>query len=185
MLDNKDISLDDFPTALDAPISSSKPLIYFNPTPITISTIDELITQISSYFDYCNTNKENPTFTGLALNVGFTRQRLRKFPIDNPDHPFSPFLSKAMAYIVEFAEKQLFEPKSSAGTAFWLKNNDDWQDKHDINVTQQRSMVDVLAEIKNISTSSSTSSSTTSDLKKDYKDLFIEGEVTDTSLIST
>jgi hypothetical protein len=141
--DNFDLE-EDFPDNL--PAISTSPLINYDPTPITLNPNDKdaLILAISSYFDFCNTYKENPTFSGLGLHLGLSRHKLRSFPEDSP---LFPYIDKARQYIVDFAEKQLFEPKSSAGTAFWLKNNDDWQDKHDLSISKSRNMIDILEEI--------------------------------------
>ena len=122
--------------------------INYNPEPVVIDTKEALIAHISAYFDYCNTFHESPTFTGLALNLGMNRTTLRHYPQNNPKHEFSPIIEKALNYIVDYAEKQLFQPKSAAGVQFWLKNNDDWQDKHDISVSKAPTMMDILEDIQ-------------------------------------
>ena len=123
---------------------SIKKTIDFSPNIKTISSIEELINVISAYFDIVNQNITKPTFTGLALSLGITRQQLLDFPENNP---YYPVVLKAKQYIVDYVEQQLYEPKSSAGTAFWLKNNDGWVDKQEVSVTHHKTMKDIISEI--------------------------------------
>jgi hypothetical protein len=119
-------------------------VIDYSPNPNQPLSVQDLINTISAYFDLVNRQNSSPTFTGLAMSVGLNRKQLKDFPSNNP---FSPYLERAKQYVIDFAEKQLFEPKSSAGVAFWLKNNDDWVDKTEVNLTNSKTMKEIIDEI--------------------------------------
>ena len=122
-------------------------LINYSPKQVTFQNEPELINRISSYFDYCNTIPHSPTFSGLALHLGFSRTKLKNFNQNHPQSPFAPIIEKAKQYIVDYAEQQLFSPKSSAGVVFWLKNNDDWVDKTDLQLSHAKTIGEIVDEI--------------------------------------
>jgi len=122
-------------------------LINYSPKQVTFQNEDELINRISGYFDFCNTNSKSPTFTGLALHLGFSRTKLKNFPTNHPESPFAKIIEKAMQYIIDYAEQQLFSPKSSAGVIFWLKNNDEWVDKTDLQLSHAKTIGEIVDEI--------------------------------------
>ncbi len=129
------------------PPTTRSGLLKFEPsTPIEIKTKEDLINTITLYFNTIAENETLPTFTGLALFLGITRAKLLDLPQNNN---FTPIIERAKQIITDFAEKQLFMPKSAAGVQFWLKNNDNWVDKQDISITKPKTMIDILQEIEN------------------------------------
>lgn len=122
-------------------------LINYSPKQVTFQNEAELINRISSYFDFCNSNSKSPTFSGLALHLGFSRTKLKNFSSNHQQSPFAPIIEKAKQYIIDYAEQQLFSPKSSAGVVFWLKNNDDWVDKTDLQLSHAKTIGEIVDEI--------------------------------------
>jgi hypothetical protein len=136
---------DDFDVLAEQQVDTKRQIIKFNPTHTEIKTKDDLTQVIASYFDYINQNDEIPTFTGLALTLGISRYKLLSLPQDND---FTPIIEKAKQYIVDYAEKQLFLPKSAAGIQFWLKNNDNWVDKQEVSISKSKTMLEIIEELE-------------------------------------
>ncbi len=117
----------------------------FSLSPVVIETEQDLSDIITSYFVSCESQGLSPTFTDLAAILNISRHQLIDFPIT---HKFSPIVNKAKQFITAFAERQLFLPKQSTGVQFWLKNNDNWQDKSEVTVTKAKSMLDIINDIE-------------------------------------
>jgi hypothetical protein len=83
---------------------------------------------VDEYFDLRREEKEPPTWTGLALHLGFeSRQSLQDY---KEKEGFSYPIKKALARIEDTYEKALFN-KNAAGPIFALKNFN-WKDKQEI-----------------------------------------------------
>lgn len=121
-------------------------IITYSPINSEITTTTELVNVISSYFKSLEVNNTPPTVSGLGLFLNMSRYQLKTFP---QSHPFAPFIKKALQYIEEYAERQLFEPKPPTGVMFSLKNNFDWQDKTEIQLTHNKSMAEIIEELNN------------------------------------
>jgi hypothetical protein len=130
----------------DEPLPKRGLLKFQSTLPYEIKTKEDLITTIELYFNTIVDQETAPTFTGLAMMLGITRTRLINLPTNNS---FTPIIERAKQVITDWAEKQLFMPKSAAGVQFWLKNNDGWVDKQDISITKPKTMIDILQEIEN------------------------------------
>lgn len=89
---------------------------------------EEFEKQVDAYFVACEIAKTNPTWTGLALNLGFeSRQSLQDYK-NKPEFSYS--IKKALARIEENYEQGLFS-RNPAGSIFALKNFG-WKDKQEV-----------------------------------------------------
>jgi hypothetical protein len=83
---------------------------------------------VEAYFAESETKKSNPTWTGLALHLGFeSRQSLQDY---KEKEQFSYPIKKALARIEENYEQGLFS-RNPAGAIFALKNFG-WKDKQEV-----------------------------------------------------
>lgn len=83
---------------------------------------------VEAYFATCDSANSNPTWTGLAIYLGFeSRQSLQDYK-EKPE--FSYPIKKALARIEENYEQGLFS-RNPAGAIFALKNFG-WRDKQEI-----------------------------------------------------
>ena len=119
-------------------------IISYNPESIAIETKEDMINAISSYFSTIAELNTPPTVSGLGIVLGLSRYQLKSFPKDNE---FYPIIRKALQFIEDYSERQLFEPKPPTGVMFALKNNFDWQDKQDINITKTKTMAEIIDEL--------------------------------------
>ena len=99
--------------------------------------------------DYLESNKENPTITGLALHLGFeSRQSFYDYE-KNKEHSYT--IKRARLHIENFYEKHLIGQYTS-GPIFALKNFG-WSDKQEIEhagkITSEYSIIGIDAD-KNI-----------------------------------
>lgn len=90
---------------------------------------------VEEYFTTCEIAKTNPTWTGLALHLGFeSRQSLQDYKTQDG---FSYPIKKALAKIEENYEQGLFS-RNPAGAIFALKNFG-WKDKQEIDQNTKHS----------------------------------------------
>lgn len=83
---------------------------------------------VDEYFESCETSKSNPTWTGLALHLGFaSRQSLWEY---GKKDGFSLPVKRALLRIEQVYERNLFN-KNAAGPIFALKNFG-WKDKQEV-----------------------------------------------------
>jgi hypothetical protein len=83
---------------------------------------------VEAYFATAEITKTNPTWTGLALHLGFeSRQSLQDY---KGKSEFSYPIKKALARIEENYEQGLFS-RNPAGAIFALKNFG-WKDKQEV-----------------------------------------------------
>ena len=131
LLKRRSVELMDLSQTLDQPSTLTPQFV--------LSTAQE-------YFMSCVEHKSSPTMTGLALRLGTTRQELNT--LEREDPLINKALTKARQIVTEYVERLLLTNKSSAvGLMFWLKNNDEWVDKHEVTQTRQ-SMGDFLKQLK-------------------------------------
>ena len=89
---------------------------------------DKFSEAVEAYFAGCEIAKTNPTWTGLALHLGFeSRQSLQDY---KEKEGFSYPIKKALARIEENYEQGLFT-RNPAGPIFALKNFG-WKDKQEV-----------------------------------------------------
>jgi len=87
--------------------------------------------KVEEYFTTCEIDKTNPTWSGLALYLGFeSRQSLQDYK-SKPD--FSYPIKKALMRIEANYEQNLFS-RNPAGSIFALKNFG-WRDKQEVEQT--------------------------------------------------
>ena len=119
-------------------------IIVYSPENTIIETKEDLITAISSYFSTCQEQNTPLTVSGLGLFLGLSRYQLKNFPTN---HTFYPEIRKALQYIEDFCEQQLHAPKPPTGVMFALKNNFDWQDKQEIQISKSKTMAEIIDEL--------------------------------------
>lgn len=115
--------------------------------PLKFKNKEELETKINEYFSMCDnrTKKvkvkdgimEMPdprpyTVTGLALHLNTNRQTLINY--ESRDEFFDT-ITRAKNKIENFVEESLWTPKIATGIIFNLKNNYEWRDKIETDIT--------------------------------------------------
>ncbi len=103
-------------------------------------TRDALMTDVIAYLEKCNDSKKNPTMTGLALALGFRSRRSLLHYEKESGYEFAfEVISYAKMKIEEFLEERLLDSRNTniVGLIFNLKNNFDWQDRHDVRMDQR------------------------------------------------
>jgi len=101
--------------------------------PPTWADADAFDKAVQVYFATCEISKSNPTWTGLAIHLGFeSRQSLQDYK-EKPEFSYS--IKKALARIEENYEQGLFS-RNPAGPIFALKNFG-WKDKQEIDQTTE------------------------------------------------
>jgi hypothetical protein len=108
-------------------------------------TPEELHQKIVEYFDFCVSNKENITITGLALFLGFS-SRTSFTDYLNRSEEFSNIIKRARMSVEKAYENNL-HGFAWAGAAFALRNinGQDWKEE----TTQTQVITDVKANFNN------------------------------------
>lgn len=107
--------------------------------PLKFKTVQELQDKIDVYFDSCweidDTGKKQTrpyTITGLARALDTTRETL----LDYEDKvQYSDTIKRAKMKVAEYVEEYLFMGKNQTGAIFNLKNNFNWKDKTETDLT--------------------------------------------------
>lgn len=102
--------------------------------PLKFKSSEELQEKIQSYFDECKQNRRPLTITGLALALDTTRDLLLDY--EEKDE-YSDTIKKAKLFIHNFAEERLFGDGNKTGIIFNLKNNWNWKDKTETDITSK------------------------------------------------
>lgn len=76
--------------------------------------------------------RKHPTVTGLALAVDMTRKSLLEY--EKRSDAFSYTITKAKGIVEDYLEQRLFSGQV-AGCIFNLKNNFDWKDKNETEIS--------------------------------------------------
>lgn len=97
-----------------------------------ISTEQEniIIDTIKGYFNKCILTTTIPTTSGMAASLNTTRKQLKEY--SNKNTRVAIAIRKGYQAISAFAEEGLLSGKPPQGLVFWLKNNDDWVDAHEV-----------------------------------------------------
>lgn len=101
-------------------------------TNLKYKTAKELQTAIDSYFVDCEDNKKPMLITGLALWLGVSRVTLINY---GKSFYYAEIIAKAKQRCEHFAETQLFTGNHVVGAIFTLKNNYDWRDRTEQDLT--------------------------------------------------
>lgn len=104
---------------------------------------EELQNNINLYFECCNQYARPYTVSGLALFLGITTQTLRNYEKNFVDTEYSEIIQIAKQRIEEYAEKSLYDSRSSGGAKYVLENNFDWNTKNE-NTVIIKNLEDVL-----------------------------------------
>ncbi len=94
--------------------------------------IEAIQKKIDAYFEKCKMSEERPTFTGLALALGYC-DRSTLWKTATAGNPISQPVKRAMLMIEQKYELMLGSP-ACTGSIFALKNRG-WVDKQDIAMT--------------------------------------------------
>ena len=101
--------------------------------PLAFKTPEELEIKIEQYFLDCKEDKRPYTMGGLAVALGVDRKTIINY--SNKDEYFHT-IKKAREIVESYAEEQLYRNGGQvAGIIFNLKNNFDWKDKTEQDVT--------------------------------------------------
>ncbi len=107
--------------------------------PLKFKTVQELQEKIDAYFDSCweeeNGVKKQTrpyTITGLANAIGIDRKTLLEY---QERDEFSNTVKEAKRKVAQYVEEYLFMGKNQTGAIFNLKNNFDWKDKTETDIT--------------------------------------------------
>lgn len=103
--------------------------------PQNISDIEHLEKKINAYFAECDAKEKPYTICGLAYALDIDRRTLLNY---EKTSNFFPTIKKAKLRCEMYAEEQLYMGKNAAGVIFNLKNNYNWKDKieNDLSITE-------------------------------------------------
>ena len=68
---------------------------------------------------------------GLALYINITRSQLSKF---NSSDRYGDIIARARERVRSYAEGRLFDRDGAQGAKFWLINNDQYSERHEIDL---------------------------------------------------
>lgn len=109
--------------------------------PLKFQTVEDMETQIQTYFDDCEKTSEPLTITGLAMALDTSRETLMNY---STKEEYFDTIKRAKLIIENAYEKRLIS-NGRAGEIFALKNFG-WKDRQEIdsNVNFNKSPVDEL-----------------------------------------
>ena len=90
---------------------------------------EALQSAIDKYFVGQDDRERPYTITGLATAIGLDRKALIEY---GSTAEYSNTIKAARARVKNSVEERLLQGGQAAGAIFWLKNNDKWQDKQEI-----------------------------------------------------
>lgn len=109
--------------------------------PLKFETPEFLQNQVDLYFERCKDPEDDtkwkipPTISGLALALDTTRDVLLDYENLEERADYSNTIKKAKQTIHAFNEEQLYRNTQVTGVIFNLKNNFDWKDKTETDLT--------------------------------------------------
>lgn len=116
--------------------------------PLKVKSVNQLEKEIEGFFKECKQKKVIPTICGLAVYCGMDRRTLLNY---SKKEEYFPTIKKARDRIEAIIEQLLFTSRNVAGVIFNLKNNFDWKDRQDLDVTSGNRPIPILNVSKNIS----------------------------------
>ena len=100
--------------------------------PPKFKAADDMQKAIDRYFAECELKEKPRTYAGLAISLGFTsRQSLLNYE-EKPE--FLDTIKRARLVVQEDVESRLFGANAT-GSIFWLKNNADYRDRSEQEIT--------------------------------------------------
>jgi hypothetical protein len=97
---------------------------------------EEMNRRIDEYFELCEEKEDAPTWEGVAISLGPTKQTLSEWMHRN-DH-IGESTKRAKAYCEQWIAKKMIMGKiPPIGAIFTLKNNYGWKDQKDLDVTSK------------------------------------------------
>jgi len=131
-----------------------RPKLYDSPEQLQ-ADIEEYFTNcdnrlVQGYDDKTNSqfayiSPEPYTMSGLALALGMDRKSLLNY---SKDEKFFPAIKAARNRVESDVERRLMEGKATTGAIFNLKNNFDWKDKSETDVTTGGDKLEGLVVVK-------------------------------------
>lgn len=107
--------------------------------PPIYNTPDDLEDKCLEYFNYCISEKEKPTITGLTLYLGFSDRSSLKDYIDK----------KEFTHIVKRAKLTVEHSYEMSGTTFdmFALKNMGWKDQHEVDHTTKGDRINTTTNI--------------------------------------
>lgn len=94
---------------------------------------EQMEAKINEYFEHCEAKEQIPTITGLGVYLGFvSRSSLHEYG-EKP--AYADTIKKAKYRIESGLEQRLVSGKPPIGLIFSLKNNFNWADKQELDMT--------------------------------------------------
>ena len=109
--------------------ADNKPAKHPGGRPLKYKTVQELQVLIDDYFERCDRDKIKYTVSGLAYDIGMSRQMLCEYQMKNE---FGDAIKNAKAKIEAALESYILNSNNPAGAIFVAKNNYGWADKREI-----------------------------------------------------
>ena len=110
--------------------------------------VDELQKVIDEYFEFCDKNDKPYTMSGLAYALGIDRRTLLNY---SKDEDYFPTIKKAKQLVeMQLEENALFNKSNPTFTIFNLKNNFNWKDKQEHEISNSEETNKQLINIANL-----------------------------------
>ena len=124
----------------------------------------ELEEGIEHYFSVCERDKTVPTLSGLAVFLEVDRKTILNY---SKKSEFFHTIKKARNRIEAGIEQLLFGNKNVVGVIFNLKNNFDWKDRKDMDITSGGKPLPLLGGKSNGNSNNNGNKKTPQALEKD------------------
>lgn len=111
-------------------------------------SVEELQSVIEEYFDFCDENEKPYTMSGLALALGISRQTLINYSKD--ENYFDTIKNAKQLVEMQLEENALSNKTNSTFTIFNLKNNFNWKDKQEHEISNSEETNKQLINIANL-----------------------------------
>lgn len=116
--------------------------------PKLYNSVEELEKDINNYFKMCDKREKPYTMSGLALALDMSRQSLINY---SKDEEFFDTIKKAKQRVeTQLEENALFNKANPTFTIFNLKNNFNWKDKQEHEISNNEEINNQLINIANL-----------------------------------
>lgn len=110
--------------------------------------VEQLQSVIQEYFDFCDENDKPYTMSGLAFALGISRQTLINYSKD--ENYFDTIKNARQLVEMQLEENALANKTNSTFTIFNLKNNFNWKDKQEHEISNSEETNQQLINIANL-----------------------------------